>query len=159
MAKGGVTFKIEGLRDLEKAIAALGQSAGKNVLRRAGRKALEPFDKAWRSKAPVDENSRDFVHLKDSGGIGSKLSRSQRRAHKRESTVEIFAGPGPHSKAVQQEFGNEHNPPQPFMRPAWEEAHGEVLEGVRTELAADLDKVTQRLARKAARLAAKNKAR
>lgn len=144
------SFKIEGLAELDRAFGELKQTTAKGVLRRTGRQALEPFDAAWRSRAPVEEGG-----LKESGGIGSKLSRSQRKAHERESFVEVFAGPGPHPKAVQQEFGNRNHAPHPFVRPAWEQTRGEVLDRVKTGLAEELRKTAERAARKAARLARK----
>jgi HK97 gp10 family phage protein len=152
MAKG-LTFKIEGLRDSDLALSQLPLSTAKNVLRRVGRSALEPFDKAWREKAPVKTGK-----LVKSGGVGSKLSRSQRKQVERASTVEVFAGPGPDPAAVQDEFGNEHQSPQPFVRPAWNETNPKVLDLVASGLRVEIDKTAQRLARKAARLAAKNKA-
>lgn len=45
--------------------------------------------------------------------------------------------------------------PQPFMRPAWDEKKDEVLELIRTELGDEITKAAARLAKKAARLAAK----
>jgi hypothetical protein len=154
-----ITFKFVGMSDVDKALAQLTQSTAKNVLRRVGRQALVPFDKAWRERAPVDlEPDETGKHLKDSGGIGSKLSKSQRQAHERASSVEVFAGPGPHPKAVQQEFGNENHAPQPFLRPAWAEAGEQIVEGVAAGLRPELDKVIKNLERKAARAAAKNRA-
>lgn len=144
-------FKVEGLVELDQALgelASIGQAKG--VLRRVGRSALEPFDQAWRDKAPREEG-----HLAESGGIGSKLSRSQRKAHERTSTVEVFAGPGGHPSAVQQEFGNENHAAQPFVRPAWDETQDEVLNRVGEGLGTEIAKTAARNARKAARLLAK----
>lgn len=144
-------FKVEGLVELDQALgelASIGQAKG--VLRRVGREALKPFDDSWRAKAPREEG-----HLAQSGGIGSRLTRSQRKAHRRTSTVEIFAGPGGHPAAVQQEFGNENHPAQPFVRPAWDETQDQVLAHVAEGLGAEIEKTAARNARKAARLRAK----
>lgn len=147
------TFKIDGLAELDAALGELTQSAAKGVLRRVGRQALAPVDTAWREKAP-----RLTGALAKSGSVGSKLTRSQRKALERESFVEVFAGPGPDPAAIQDEFGNAHQAPQPFLRPAWEENKGEVLEIVKRNLGAEIDKAAQRAARKAARQLAKLKA-
>lgn len=159
----GVTVTVTGLKELDEALAQFTEATQKNILRRVGREALIPFDQAWRSLAPVDENppardeeGRPYVHLKDSGGIGSKLSKRQRRLWRRRDDVEVFAGPGADAKGVQQEFGNSHNAPQPFVRPAWDQTKNEVLERVKTGLGAEIDKVAQRAARKAQRLAARS---
>ncbi|WP_409636203.1 HK97-gp10 family putative phage morphogenesis protein [Phenylobacterium sp.] len=141
---------VQGLRELDKALGELTAGAAKGVLRRVGRKALEPVDAAWRSKAPRDKGT-----LAASGGIGAKLSRRQRKQHKRESTVEVFAGPGPLAEATQQEFGNENHPPQPFLRPAWDETQDLVLEVVASELGGEIDKAAKRAARRALRAKAK----
>lgn len=142
-------IKVEGLADLDRALGELTLGQAKGVLRRIGRRALEPFDTAWREKAP-----RDDGHLAESGGVGSKLSRSQRRAHDRQSTVEIFAGPGPHPSAVQQEFGNENHAAQPFVRPAWDETQDQALDIVAQDLGEEITKTAARAARRAARLKA-----
>jgi HK97 gp10 family phage protein len=141
-----ITIKLEGLADLDRALGQFKESTAKAVLRRVGRKALQPFDQSWREKAPVLTG-----HLEHSGSVGSKLSRSQRAEHERESFVEVFAGPGPNPQAIQQEFGNAHNPPQPFARPAWDETQGQALEIVATELGAEIAKTAARVAKKALR--------
>ncbi len=139
---------IEGVKELDEALGQLTQSAGKGVLRRVGRKALVPFDEAWRAKAP-----RLSGQLQESGGIGSKLTRSQRQAHERDATVEVFAGPGPNPQAVTQEFGTVNHAAQPFMRPAWDETKDQVLDSVKDQLGAEIEKAAKRAARKAARAA------
>lgn len=141
-----VKIKVQGLRELEKALNELSMSQAKGVLRRVGRKALQPFDESWRAKAPVDEGN-----LRGGGGVGSNLSRRERRNHKRESTVEVFAGPSGDPAAAQQEFGNDHHPAHPFMRPAWDETKDDVLKIVQDELAVEIDKAAKRAARRAAK--------
>lgn len=144
-----LSVKIDGLADLDRQLGELGESAGKNVLRRTGRLALKPFVDAAQSKAPT------LTHkLEESFSIGSKLSKAQRKARERESTVEVFAGPGNLPQAVQQEFGNSHNAAQPFMRPAWDETQGQVLDIVKKELGAEILKAARRKAKKAAKAAA-----
>jgi len=144
MMASGITFKVEGLKELDAKLGELTQAAGKGVLRRVGRHALEPFDAAWRDLAPVLTGG-----LKESGGIGSKLTRRQRKANVRDSTVEVFAGPGPHAKAVQDEFGNSHQAAQPYVRPAWAATKDMALEIVKDDLATEIIKTSAR-ARKAA---------
>jgi HK97 gp10 family phage protein len=145
-----VTFKLDGLKDLDAALGQLPQSTGKNVLRRVGRAALQPVDDRWRELAPHLTGQ-----LEESGSVGSKLSRRQRKAQERENYVEVFAGPGPNPQAIQGEFGNQHQAAQPFLRPAWDEKQGEVLQIVADQLGAEIQKAAARLARKAAKLAAK----
>lgn len=143
------TFKVEGLAELDRQLAELSQSAGKGVLRRAGRAGLAPFDQAWRAKAP--KLSGDLV---ESGGVGSKLTRRVRKSVERENSVEVFAGPGANPQAWQQEVGNHHHVAQPFVRPAWAETKEQALEIVRTVLGAEIMKAAKRKARKEAKAAA-----
>jgi HK97 gp10 family phage protein len=147
-----VTVRVEGLSDLDAALGQMKVSTAKGVLRRVGRAALQPFDEAWRPNAPVDPHA-DGPHLKDSGGVGSKLTRSQRKSRERESFVEIFAGPGGHPKAQQQEFGNARHPAQPFIRPAWDATKDRVLDLVRILLGAEIERTAARAAKRAARAA------
>jgi hypothetical protein len=148
MRRGPVSFEVKGLRQVDQALRLVSTATAKSDLRTVGRAALVPFDKAWRAKAPVDEAS-DGPHLKDSGGIGSTLTRSQEKVRERISAVEVFAGPGGHAKAVQQEFGNEHNPPQPYARPSWEETKDQVLDLTTKGLWGLIEKIAKRLERQA----------
>jgi HK97 gp10 family phage protein len=141
-----MTVSIEGLADLDRALGKLSPAAAKGVLRRVGRQALQPFDEAWRAKAPHLTGQ-----LGESGSVGSKLTRSQRKEHERESTVEVFAGPGPQPQAVQQEFGNANHAAQPFVRPAWDQTKDRTLEIVKDQLGVEIEKAAKRAARKAAK--------
>jgi HK97 gp10 family phage protein len=145
-----VKVKVEGLKELDRALGELSTGAAKGVLRRVGRQALEPTDRAWRARAPHLTGQ-----LEESGSIGSALSRRQRSQHRRESTVEVFSGPGPNPQAITQEFGTFKEPAQPFLRPAWEATKMQVLESVKDLLATEIGKAAARAAKKAARLAKK----
>lgn len=147
-----VTVKVEGLRELDEALGALGKAAGKAVLRRVGVKALQPFDAAWRARAP-----KLTGNLSESGGVGTKLTRRQARLNRKrddKSSVEVFAGPNDPA-AVPQEFGTVDNAAQPFVRPAWDATQDQTLRIVATELGGEIDKTAQRQAKRAARLAAR----
>jgi len=149
------TVKVEGLSDCEAALRELPKATGKNVLRRVARQALQPFDQRWRQLAPKDTGA-----LARSGGIGTKLTRRQSRLQRAEdkdgkASIVMFAGPGGDPAAVQQEFGNYDQAAQPFGRPAWEGTQGKALEIIQTSLWTEIKAAADRLARKAARLAAK----
>ena len=141
---------VEGLDDLLDAFDGLSEAASKGVLRRVGRDALGPFQATWQAGAPYLSGQ-----LQESGDVGSRLSRSQRSQHTRESEVEVFAGPGPNPQAVQQEFGNGLHAPQPFVRPAWDAHKDQVLEDVGTGLWTEVEKAAERGRRKLARAALK----
>lgn len=139
--------KVEGLRDLDRALGQLRPALAKGVLRRVAVKALQPFDKAWRENAPHLTGN-----LKESGGVGTKLTRRQAQMNRRREdrdTVEVFAGPNDPA-AVPEEFGWENGRAQPFVRPAWDETKHEALEIVKRELGPEITRTAERAARRAA---------
>ncbi len=141
------TVRVEGLRSLDQALGQLSKSAGKAVLRRVAKKALVPFDKAWRERAPHLSGE-----LEESGGIGTKLTRRQARMNRKredKSSVEVFAGPN-NPAAVPQEFGTVDQRAQPFARPAWDETKDETLQIVKDELGGEIQRTAERAARRAA---------
>ncbi|WP_233469463.1 HK97-gp10 family putative phage morphogenesis protein [Neorhizobium petrolearium] len=141
--------RVEGLKELDKALGALPRATGKNVSRRALMKAGQVIADAGRDNAPEKEG-----HLKASYGVGTKLTRRQRQQHRKESPVEVFAGPNDPA-AVQTEFGNEHQAAEPHLRPAWDANKDKALEIVKDELTAEIAKAVSRAERKAARAAAR----
>jgi hypothetical protein len=149
------TVKIEGLRELDASLGELPRATGKNVLRRVGRKNLQPFADDMQARAPELDG-----HLKRKIGVGTKLTRRQASLHRKifkddRASVELFAGAGGDPAAVQQEFGNNQHPPQPFGRPAYDAWKGTAVHKIAADLWTEIDKAAKRLARKTARLAAK----
>lgn len=145
--------RIDGLKELDDALAQLPKATGKAVLRRTAIRALAPVIAAAKGLVPVDDGD-----LRDSLKITTKLSKRQQRLNARavaegKASVQLFAGPAalPHAHLV--EFGTAKMAAQPYMRPAWDSKKDEVLELVRTELADEITKAAGRLARKTARLA------
>jgi len=148
------TIKMEGLKDLDRALGELPKTTAKATLRRVAVKALQPFDKAWRANAA---QNRLTGALDSSGGVGTKLTRRQAQQQKKtedKAFVEVFAGPNDPA-AVPNEFGTVDQAPRPFMRPAWDATMGETLQIVADELGGEIEKSAKRVARKAARLAVK----
>lgn len=153
MAKGSV--RIDGLKELDQALSQLPRATGKNVLRRIGIRSLAPVISAARNNVPVYRGD-----LKESLKITTKLSKRQQRENAKavadgKASVQLYAGAAalPHAHLV--EFGTATTPPQPFMRPAWDANKDEVLDIIKSELGDEITKAAARLARKAARLAAK----
>ncbi|WP_417585130.1 HK97-gp10 family putative phage morphogenesis protein [Pelagibacterium sp.] len=156
------TVRVEGLKEIDAALADLSKATARNILRRTGIKALEPVAATARNLAP-DDPATSGNDLKSSITVGTKLSPRQakiarsniRRGLADKSFVEVYAGPGPDPAAHNQEFGNINHGPQPFMRPAWAGNKDKVLDIVKTESWAEIEKAAKRAERKAARLAAK----
>ena len=144
--------KVEGLEGIEQALKELPRATGKNVLRRVLRKRGQPIADKARSLVPVDEGD-----LKASIAVSTKLTKLQRRKHKKfdKDDVEVFVGAGSHPQAHLQEFGSSIHGPQAFMRPAWDAGKKAVLKGIGVDLWAEINKAAKRLARKAAKAAAK----
>ena len=143
--------RLEGFRELEAALAQLPKATGKNVLKRTLLKAANPIEEGAAANAPSLTG-----HLKRDVSSGTRLTRRQaaqaRRAGKSYQEVHVgVADPA----GVQNEFGNEHQAPQPFLRPAWDANREDALGTIKTELGQEIDRAAARLARKAARRAAK----
>lgn len=146
MAKG-FSVKVEGLKELEKALQDLPKANAKAVLRRTLREAGQPVAKTARSLAPHEEG-----YLRESIDVSLKLSRRQARLHKKQSPVEVFIGPGPDPAAHLQEFGSgPGHRAQAFMRPAWDQHKNEVLETIANRTWLEIEKTAKRLAKKAAK--------
>lgn len=142
MAK--TTVRVDGLREIDEALGKLGKTTGRNVLRRVGIARLEPMAEAMRARAPVDAGD-----LKESIAVSTKNPRRNRK----QSTVEVHAGPGRHPQGHLREFGGDKHPPQPFVRPAWDAGNDELRAGIGDDLWAEISKAAARQAKKAAKLA------
>lgn len=147
MAK--VTWKIEGLSELLEAFEELPKATGKNVLKRVLMKAGQPIADDARANARVLKG-----RLQRSYGVSTKLSRRQATLHKKESAVEVFAGPGALVQAITEEFGTAHQAAHPTMRPAWDANKRTALDSIAQDLDDEIQKAAQRIARKQARLIA-----
>jgi len=142
--------RVEGLKDLDKALSQLKTATAKGVARKILMKAAQPIADAGQANAPLGPTG----NLKGSYGVGTKLTRRQRKLHKKQSPVEVFAGPNDPA-AIQTEFGNEHQTAEAHLRPAWDANKEKALDIIATELGGEIDKAAQRAARRAERLARK----
>ncbi len=140
------TVRLEGFKELDYALQELPKSIGKSLVRRVLLKAGKTIAEAGAANAPLGPTG----NLKASYGVGTKLTRRQRKMNKRESPVEVHVGPNDPA-AIQTEFGNEHQAAEPHLRPAWDATKNQVLDTIKTELATAIGKAATRLARKAAR--------
>lgn len=151
MAVSRTTFRVEGLKELEAALKELPRATAKNVMKRALIKAAGPVAATGSALAPVKTGQ-----LSASVAVGSKLTRRQKSKSPKQSEVEVYAGvtnslPQGHL----QEFGTAEHGPQPFMRPAWEQHKVGVLESIKADTWAEIEKAANRIAKKAARTKAK----
>lgn len=143
-------MRVEGLKELDKALSQLKPATAKGVARRVLKMAAEPIAEAGRSNAPLGPTG----NLKGSYGVGTKLTRRQSKLHKKQSPVEVFAGPNDPA-AIQTEFGNVHQAAEPHLRPAWDANKNKALDIVASELGGEISKAAARAAKRAERLARK----
>lgn len=151
--------RVEGLRELDRALAELPKATARNILRRTLTTAAEPLVKEAAALAP-DRPGKPANDLSSSIAVSSKLNKEQRKATRGDdkSFAEVYVGPDvsvPNAHGHWQEFGTVNHGPQPFMRPAWDGKQREVLEIIKSETWNEIERAAKRLARKAARLAAK----
>ena len=141
--------RLEGGRDLDRALGELPKATARNVLRRVLRKAAQPVDDRMATSAP-----RETGALQLSVHIGTRLTGRQARDARREGKhfSEVHVGTSDPA-GMFQEFGTFKEPPQPWARPAWEATKDDALEIIGKELGAEIRKAADRLARKAGRSA------
>lgn len=141
--------KVEGLRNLEKSLAGLEKTATKRtVARKALKQGGELFASTYRRLAPVDEGD-----YRAGISVGTKLSRRQRKMHRKKDPVEVFAGAENDvtATAVNQEFGNIRHGAQPAARPAWNSQKHNMLARIENTLEDEIGKAVKREAKRKAK--------
>lgn len=148
-----VTTRVEGLRELDRALGELPKASAKGVLRRVGLKALKPMAETARRLAP-DDPATSGKDLKASITVGTKLTQRQARALRKDegkAFVTVHMGTADPS-GLFQEFGTVNHGPQSFMRPAFQSEARGAIAIVAKELGGEIVKTAKR---RAARLAKK----
>jgi HK97 gp10 family phage protein len=174
------SFEIEGLREVDDALAAFSSGVARGIARRALLAAAAPVAEAIRAAAPVDtgqlRDSIGIVVARARSGAGGQAARktyaaggsagaaldaliTARREAKAAGTagtlaeVNVVAFAKGHAHL--QEFGTAHHAAQPFIRPGWEATKHVALAIIKDRLWEEIRKAAARAARKAARQAAK----
>jgi len=142
-----VSMKVEGFRALEREMLKLSRAGAKASARRILKKAGGITLAAALPRVPELSGA-----LKESYGVGTRLTPAQKKATRRSSKnqVEVYIGASDPA-AVQTEFGNDHQAAEPHLRPAWDGTRHRVLEFIKDELWADVQKAIGRQARRAAK--------
>lgn len=154
-----VTFDIAGLKESEEALKELPKASHGNVLRRALRKAVQPFVTAAKERAP-----RDTGRLAESIRASFRLTKRQQRLERQlgqtpddVKRISIHVGPvgkrRPSRIGWLTEYGTRHRAPTPYMRPAWDATQAHVLSIFRDLLASEIFKEARRIERKMQRIA------
>lgn len=137
-------FRIEGLRETQRAMRDLGKSVSKAAAGRALMRGGEIVARAMRGHAP---------HLTDalfeSIDVGARAAPHQRKRF----DVERYVGPGRDAgaQAGQQEFGNENHGPQPYARPGFDESARPALEEIGHSVMYEFEASARRIAARAKR--------
>lgn len=154
MGRTVTSFKTEGFKELDDALGELGKVGARGTLKRVAIKALAPIADRMKSAVRVDEGK-----LRDSVGVGTKLTKRQTRYAKKEtkSFVQVYVGAGGLIQSITEEFGTKNLSAHPFARPAWDGGKEQVLADVGDGLGIEIAKTAARQARKAARILAKLK--
>ena len=135
-----ITFKVEGLSDLDKALAELPKAYAKNILRKAWAQAAQPMLDDIKAHAPVLTGQ-----LRDSIEVVRMPSEGRTEASMQIGVLGEFYG---HF----QEFGTPHQPARPFVRPAVDRGSRDLVERFRKIVGESIQRSTSRSA-KAARTA------
>lgn len=162
----GVKVSLEGLSDLTAALQALPTATQRNVVTRVLLEAAAPIQEAAQQLAPSRPASApdEYYHVNGAKRLrrpgtlkvlvqeGTKLTRNQARLVRNAGKhfVEVYVGTRDPIGRLQ-EFGTAHSPPDPFLRPAWEENKLAALETIKRRLGEEIHKAADRLARKASK--------
>lgn len=145
------TFHMEGFRELEKALKALGpevatkagnEGARKatNVMRDAVKKnaprGTQPTKRTWRNK-DGSQGSADY------GRLHQNIKTRKQRA-KKAHTIRYVVTTGNAFWGRFSEFGTEHEPARPWFKPAVDQIAGQVASAIQTELAKATDKAARK---------------
>lgn len=168
-------YKVLGLREADAALAELTRTTAKAVSRRVLMRAariiadraselapelsgrLKSSINATTQKPKGHDSKRAWAEARGAGKSVAE-ARAAQRAFNREnpgSFAEAFVGSGKDFYAYQQEFGTAHHPPQPFMRPAFEEKAPEALGVIAQDLKNEAQKTAARARQRALRKAPK----
>lgn len=140
--------KVDGLKEIDKSLQQLPKATAKNVVRRILKKSAKPIQRRAKSLAPVRTGT-----LRDSIFVSTKLSKAREKKRFGPGDIEIFigaGGPGAYHAHLQ-EFGTEHHPPTPFLRPAWDSFKSSILDDIREDFWTEVKKAVERQAKKKAK--------
>jgi HK97 gp10 family phage protein len=168
LLRSGESVSVEGFSDLHTALKQLARATERNVLRRAATAAMQPMLEVAKDYAPVKTGKlKAAIHLTvgfDDPGFRAR-ARAAFQATGSAAGVKRTKGGGqvlaqirsggaevPYASFI--ELGTVRITAHPFLRPAFDEKHGEALALVRETLTVEVRKAVARRARKLAKAAA-----
>lgn len=152
-----ITVHVSGFKELGDALDEMKKTTAKGVMKRVLKKAAQPVADAAAAMAhagTVTKPGHKAGRLRDSATVSDRLSRRQKRIHKKEESAsfsEMFVGFGPFTEAITEEFGTVRGvKAHPAMRPAWDSNKSGVLNSIKTDLANEIEKTRARAAKRTA---------
>lgn len=120
-----IKVRIEGTNDIARKLKAMGKALRRDTLVPIIEERLEPMADDMRAHA-----ARRTGEMANSVTVGTELSPAQAAANVPIAEIEVYAGPGPLPQAIQEEFGNIHEAPRPFIRPAFDNHAKTAMTGI-----------------------------
>lgn len=134
-----VSIKIDGLKEMDKALRGLGAELGAKTLRGALMDAATPMLNEMKALVPIDKGG-----LKKTLGKRSKIDKKGVNAP---AIIRVGAVRKGAWKAHFIEFGTSRTPAQPFIRPAFDKSD-EVIQRFKSRLGPRIEKAARKLAKK-----------
>ena len=163
MAAGGITVKIDGLKEIEAALKNLSKSTARRVQQRVLMKRAEPIRDAAKAKVPVRTGAlkagiiatvkrprghKTAAARAFAGAGGGKAGRAAAKAAGG-TPAEVFVVTPRLPQAHMVEFGSVNNPqPVPYMRNSWDALKHGTLDGIAKDLWAEIQKAAARSAKR-----------
>lgn len=138
--------QVVGLKELDAALSQFTPTKRRAIGRVALDNAGEITARAARALVPVDSGG-----LRESIDVSGTLSRAQKAEHTKQAEQERFIGPDSRPQGHLREFGSDGSPPEPFMRPAWDQTKEKVLDRIGDELWIGIEKAVASAAKRALR--------
>lgn len=151
------TIKLEGFRELERALSELPKATGKNVLRRVAKGALEPMADVAAARAPSRTGKLAYsIAVSEKSTPRAKWNKGKFRSARSNGIVMAMgpaSGLGTLEYAAFDEFGTIDTPTFAYMRAAWDVGAYPALEYIKANLAQEIGKSAAKLAKKRAKAA------
>ncbi|SIO36501.1 phage protein, HK97 gp10 family [Rhodovulum sp. ES.010] len=163
------TVKLSGFKELDRELGKLSKAVARGAGRRALVAAAEPMARLIRQLAPdnpatfnMDRDLRESIEVSarakgadagkaafaaalSGGGSRGEAVAALKAARAESAFVEVYVGPRRQVfHGLFQEFGTVNHPPQPFMRPAWDQDKHAMLGRLRVELADEIGRALSR---------------
>lgn len=119
------TMKLVLSKNLRRNLKAMAGALNRDTLVPIMERNMQPMADDMRAHA-----ARGSGEMADSVTVSTELSPAQAASNVPIAEIEVYAGPGPLVQAIQEEFGNFRQAPDPFIRPAFDGHAKRVMRGI-----------------------------